>query len=353
MNYPQIICLALACFYFFILPAAIFGKNGRQSESANENAADGEKSIGKTNIKTKTLGGMQFWTDVLHFNDWRIQQNAMTKHYRLLSPKGTRYGWGNYAHCLEELEKIKHVQSLPLMDGKAIILVHGLGRSRESMEPLARYFREHSDYRIINVSYASTRGSLAEHANELQRILENLEGIEEINFVGHSLGNLVIRRCLQEMLDPETGKPQDPRIRRMVMLGPPNNGAQLAERFLKFGMFKLVLGRSAIELAHNWETLSENLAIPPFEFGIIAGNGGRLSNPLIEGESDLIVSTNEAKLPGAIDFRVINGMHTFLMQSSEAQKMTLSFLQNGYFSSRDAMQPIENVQAVEEPSTNE
>ena len=330
-----------------------FGQDAKQGDSAQVDAANGEESNGKVNIKTKTLGGMQFWTDVLHFREWRIQQHALTEHYRLLSPKGTRYAWGNYAHCLAELEKIKREQSLAPMDGRAIILLHGLGRSRESMEPLAEYFRENSEYRIINVSYASTRASLASHADALQHILENLEGIEEIHFVGHSLGNLVIRRYVQDTLDPRTGKLQDRRIRRMVMLGPPNNGAQLAERFLKLGMVKLVLGKSAAELALDWEKLSEDLAIPPFEFGIIAGNSGKLNNPLIEGASDLFVSTEETKLPGAADFRVVEGTHTFLMQSPEAQKLTLSFLQNGYFTSREAMEPIVNRQAEHPESTSE
>ena len=37
------------------------------------------------NIRSKTLGGKQFWTDYLVQHAWRIQRNEVTNHYRLLS----------------------------------------------------------------------------------------------------------------------------------------------------------------------------------------------------------------------------------------------------------------------------
>ena len=51
-----------------------------------------------------------------------------------------------------------------------------------------------------------------------------LDGIAEINFVGHSMGNIVIRHYLGD----EAGKKPDGRLRRFVMLGPPNHEAYLA-----------------------------------------------------------------------------------------------------------------------------
>jgi pimeloyl-ACP methyl ester carboxylesterase len=292
------------------------------------------------NLKMKTFGGKQFWTDRIYFHDWRIQQHAYTDHCRLISPDEVRYAWGSMEHCQQELEKIKQEQQLEPLDGTAVIFLHGLGRSRNSLQPLVDYVSANSEFHCINLSYASTRDGLTNHAAALDQVLQNLEDIDEIHFVGHSLGNLVVRHYLHLTTDPQSGELKDKRIRRMVMLGPPNQGAQLAERFGKLTAFKFILGDSAVDLARNWEELNSQLDTPPFEFAIIAGDGGTFTNPLIDGENDLFVSTEEAKLKGAADFRVVNAAHTFIMQSPEVQQMMLNFLKEGYLADPDDMRPL-------------
>jgi hypothetical protein len=34
------------------------------------------------NVELPTWGGKQFWTDVLHFHQWRIQRNVFTARWR-------------------------------------------------------------------------------------------------------------------------------------------------------------------------------------------------------------------------------------------------------------------------------
>ncbi len=46
------------------------------------------------NLPAKTLGGTQFWSDVLVQRDWRIQRNAWTGHCRLLDGQNVRRAWG-------------------------------------------------------------------------------------------------------------------------------------------------------------------------------------------------------------------------------------------------------------------
>lgn len=38
----------------------------------------------------KTLGGKVFWTDIKNINEYRIQQNIISKHCRLLDPENKR-----------------------------------------------------------------------------------------------------------------------------------------------------------------------------------------------------------------------------------------------------------------------
>ena len=51
---------------------------------------------------------------------------------------------------------------------------------------------------VFDCAPGSTRRSLDDHARSLARVIEGLEGIDEIDFVCHSLGNLIVRRYLGE-----------------------------------------------------------------------------------------------------------------------------------------------------------
>jgi pimeloyl-ACP methyl ester carboxylesterase len=234
------------------------------------------------------------------------------------------------------LEQIKAEKNFVPMHGKAVLLLHGLFRTRESMAGMAEYLEQEGGYQVFRVSYASTRGNVDSHPVGLAQVIENMEGIEEINLVAHSLGNLVIRRYLAMHTDPLTAARPDPRIRRMVMLAPPNNGAELARITARTGLFSVTAGASGVQLVDGWEELRQNLATPEFEFGIIAGGAGKESgrNPLLTGDDDLVVTVEETKLPGAHDFLVLTRTHTFLMDDPQVRESTLRFLQQGWFVSQ-------------------
>lgn len=299
-------------------------------------------STGNPNAVMPTLGGKQFWTDELFFHDWHIQRNVSTGHYRLLSGANLRYAWGSFDECRAKLEVIKRKRQLPPMDGPAVIVLHGLFRSSSAMSKMCRYLRKEGGYTVFNVSYASTRGGVHDHARALASVIDNLEGIDKIHFVAHSLGNLVIRHYLADHKKSGQGVRSDARIKRMVMLGPPNQGARIAEALSKVGAFHFVAGASASQLAVGWDSLQEKLATPDFEFGILAGGRGTETgyNPLFGEDNDLVVSVESTRLAGASDFAVLPTSHTFMMDDEKVQQYTLRFLQHGCFDSARARQPI-------------
>ncbi|MEN6494416.1 MAG: alpha/beta fold hydrolase [Thermoguttaceae bacterium] len=276
-------------------------------------------------VPAPTLGGMQFWADELFFHDWRIQRNVVTGHCRLLDGSAFRHAWGTYEECLAALDEVKRRQNLPPMQGKAVVLLHGLGDSRLAMAGLAKYLKEQGGYQVFNVSYPSTRGCMADYARSLTNILQNLSGIEEINFVGHSMGNIVIRRYL--------GEQTDPRIKRFVMLGPPNRGSSFATALADNPVFTAVLGKPGQELGREWAWLEGRLATPSCEFGIIAGGLGNSHgfNPFLSGDDDGIVSVESTRLDGAKGFVMVPVLHGLLMHDRRVQAYTLRFLRNGKF----------------------
>ena len=296
---------------------------------------NGLPSTGNWNLPIKTLGGKQFWADQLFFHGWRIQKNSVSGHHRLLDDKDIRYAWGSFEQCQTKLDQIRRAQNLPPMQGKAVVVIHGLGRSRSSMIKMAAMLRQRGKYTVFNVSYPSTRYEVAEHAKSLARVIESLDGITEINFVCHSLGNLIVRHWLGDVRDEKTGRRGDQRIRRMVMLGPPNHQPKLAATAAQLDFTGQIGGKTLAQLAKNWHQLEPHLATPEFEFAILAGGKGNKDgyNPLIPGDDDLVVSVASTKLAGARDFRVLPVKHTFMMDDKNVHELTLQFLQKGWFES--------------------
>jgi pimeloyl-ACP methyl ester carboxylesterase len=330
-------------------------KNGSTPPQA---AASGAREL----VPVPTLGGVQFWGDELFFHKWRIQRNVVTGHCRLVDEHNLRHAFGPFDHCRAVLDQIKRDRKLPPMKGKAVIVLHGLGDPRSVMSSLCKYLEREGGLEVFNVSYPSTRRSIAEHAEALSGIVANLEGIEEIHFVGFSLGNIVIRRYLAATQAPSgatpsvvgwsrsvpadaaKGKRLDPRIKRFVMLGPPNHGAELATQLRGSGAAKLLLGKPLMGLGEQWPWEELRLGTPPCEFGIIAGGLGNEQgfNPLLPGDDDGIVTVASTRLAGAADFVLVPVFHTFLPRDAKVAEYTLCFLRHGYFVSPERRQPVKD-----------
>ncbi len=184
----------------------------------------------------------------------------------------------------------------------------------------------------------------------LAEVIDHLEGVEEINFVAHSMGNLVVRYYLGSEMAAQKGADKQQRAGRLVMLAPPNNGAELAKKFKDNPVFKLVFATGGQQFTKDWEQLQQKLVTPSCPFGIIAGGSvdGDGRNPLLKGDDDMVVTVQETRLPGARDFVVVPAMHTFIMDDATVEQYTLRFLQHGYFISEQRRQPITGEEPPEE-----
>lgn len=296
---------------------------------------------GNNAFPVPTMGGKQLWADELFFYRWRIQRNVLTGHCRLLDENNLRYGWGTFDQCKAKLEQIKRARAMPPMRGKVVVVLHGLFRSRTSMSKLCEHLGEQGGYTVLNVGYASTQREVGSHAKALERIVDNLDGVDEISFIGHSMGNVVIRHYLGDLAGhpPRTR----PRFCRFVMLAPPNQGSHLAAVFANNVLFKEIVGDAGQELGHQWPELERRLATPDFEFGIIAGgkNNAKGYNPLLAGDNDGTISIETTKLAGARDFVVVPVLHSFIMDNARVQQYVLRFLQRGYFTTAEQRHPLE------------
>jgi len=272
------------------------------------------------NWKLATLGGTQYWTDVRIEGGWHVQRNCYFGHFRLVDDSNVRQTWGSEEACNAELEKQILSGAVKPYSGKVVILLHGLLRTWKSMKPMADHLNQQG-YQTIFFRYASSRERVGEHAKYLRDVIDKLPPtVTEINFIGHSLGNIVVRHYVSDC----------------------NQAGDFES-----AAFKLIGGASGAELSLGWDVLSQNLATPEFEFGIIAGGYGddqaRLNNFLLPGTDDFTVSCWETMLPGADDFLVRHLVHSTMMRQTEVLEATTLFLQNGYFISAESKRPIESL----------
>ncbi|WP_182868470.1 esterase/lipase family protein [Rhodopirellula sp. JC639] len=278
------------------------------------------------NLPLPTTPYSQIWTDHLWRDGYRVQRNALTGHWRLVDADSYRRAWGSKQQCVDALN-----QKCP-KDAKAaakhhVVLLHGLMRTSGSMKALDKQLAENGQPGAIRFSYASTRGSIGDHAAALRELLEDLPHGDTFSFVGHSMGNIVVRHAIGDLQSDGDPKQILPRCKSMVMLGPPNQGATIAQRLAPTKVFGWVTGKGGMELGEKWKQLEPKLAVPPFPFHIIAGDVATpVANPLVEGEGDLIVSVEEAKLDGAKSFRTVPVLHSFLMDNADVIKTTIELL---------------------------
>lgn len=281
-------------------------------------------------VLNQTFGGRQFWGDVQFFHDWRIQQNVFTGHYRLLDGRDRRHASGSLEECRDKLAAIRKSKKLPAMKGRAVVLLHGIFRSSESLRWLGQQLG--NDHLTISMDYPSTQISIPEAAEYLHSVVENLEGIEQIDFVTHSMGGLVVRAYL--------AKHSDPRIRRMVMIAPPNHGAEMADLLKRNWVYRGLFGPAGRQLCKTG--LITELPTPEFEFAVIAGARGTPTgwNMLIPGDDDGTVTVESTRLPGAADFATAKSLHTFLVVEPAVVDMTRRFLDEGRLLADVDPQPI-------------
>lgn len=278
------------------------------------------------NLPLKTTPYSQIWTDHRWRKGFRVQQNALTGHWRLIDADNYRRAWGTKQQCLDALDD-KCPETTEVEPKHYVVMLHGLMRTCGCMKPLEARLGDAGLPDAIRFSYASTRAPIADHAAALRELIEHLPDDATFSFVGHSMGNIVVRHAIGDWQTDGDPKHVLPRCQSMVMLGPPNQGAMIAERLAPTKVFGWVTGKGGMELGALWNELEPKLAVPPFPFHIIAGDiSTPVANPLVDGEGDFIVSLEEAKLDGASSFTTVPVLHSFLMDNRSVMDKTIELL---------------------------
>ena len=280
-----------------------------------------------TKVLRRSADSLQ-WSDVCIRHDWRLQHRPGSDACRILDPRDEIVQEGPRQACLEALATLEKGGQIPAVSGPTVIVLHGLGEGRRSMRPLVEYLRKHVDATVLSFGYASTSAGIDDHGRSLDAVIEQLPAADGISFVGHSMGNLVVRRWMS------LARPNDlARVRRMVMLGPPNQGSELARMVAKISVLAALSNGAARELVLEWNRIAPDLAVPACPFGIVAGGKGddRGYSSFLAGDDDAVVRVEETRLPGAHDFVLLPVHHAAMMKHADVQQATAAFLKTGRF----------------------
>ena len=212
------------------------------------------------------------------------------------------------------------------------ILLHGLARTHHSMTTLGLAL-ENKGYTVVNISYPSREHSIEVLANDvIPRALTYCPKDLAINVVTHSMGAILLRQYLSSK--------SIPRLHRVVMLAPPNQGSEVVDKLGAYPGFHWLNGDAGMQLGTSVASLPNRLAGAHFNVGIIAGTRSIniFLSTLIPGQDDGKVSVERTKLVGMSDHIVMPVTHTFMMTNKAVIQQVVDYLKKGQFT-RDRTQP--------------
>jgi pimeloyl-ACP methyl ester carboxylesterase len=213
---------------------------------------------------------------------------------------------------------------VPVFDAGAltmrVMLIHGLGRTPLSLVGLARDLRRAGHQTELVAYFAALESYQKILARVRGRIKATADRGEPYAIVGHSLGGLLARVAL----DP--WPTASPLPRHLVLLGTPNTLPQLARRFHRLLLYRLVNGQCGQLLAQP--SFFASLPVPAVPTTVIAGTRSWLAplNLLGEAANDGIVAVSETRLVSGAAVIELPASHTFMMNNRQVRETVRSVL---------------------------
>jgi len=209
-----------------------------------------------------------------------------------------------------------------------VVLLHGFGRSAKSMLLLNSALTE-AGFDVHNLDYPSTNQApealvelLGEAINSCCR-----DSAQTVHFVGHSFGGLLLRDHL--------GRHRPKNLGRVVLLGTPNKGSELADGDLGVAAEETLLewaGPSARALNTRPDAYPASLPPPDYPVGVIAGiRGTHVSDRWLPTPNDGVVSVASARLDGMTDFVAVDVTHWDMRRDPVVAELVIDFLRHGEF----------------------
>jgi pimeloyl-ACP methyl ester carboxylesterase len=208
-----------------------------------------------------------------------------------------------------------------------VVLLHGIGRTHRWLKKVERALQQ-AGFATLNLDYASRKKPLdllaADIDGPITRFAAETRG--PLHFVGHSMGGLLARVYL--------AKRRPERLGRVVMLGTPNGGSEIADHLHDLALYRAYYGPAGQQLTTRLDSALSSLPPLDYDAGIIAGSRSIAPVAALFGmpkPNDTMVSVASTGLDGMTDHVVVRASHAGLPYHAEAIAQTIAFLREGRF----------------------
>jgi len=205
----------------------------------------------------------------------------------------------------------------------AAVFVHGLWLTGAESVLLRRRLAARHGFECHSFSYRTVGRAMSDVTAQLAAFVERIDA-DQVHFVGHSLGGLVLYRYFETTPCAQPG--------RVVFLGSPTVKSRTAERVGRLPLFSSLIGRMVHdELVWPQEPRAWRC---PRELGLVAG-----TRPLglgrffarFEEDCDGTIGVSETKLPGHTAHVTLPVSHMGMLASGAVAEQVGEFLANGQF----------------------
>lgn len=220
---------------------------------------------------------------------------------------------------------------------ETIVLLHGTGRTPRSLKPLEKRLQA-AGYPTLNLAYPWRSMDIPHLAAFVADTLAAnglCQDNNRLHFVTHSMGGLV---CAYMLGDLRARFPAGC-IGRVVMLGPPLQGSEVADVLGNWAAYRWLYGPAGQDLRTTSRLLDGTT--PDYPLGIIAGTVGwpYPTGLLIPGAHDGRVAVARTRWAGMSDHLELPVMHSLLPSDRRVQGQVLAFIATGAFNTHPQNSP--------------
>jgi pimeloyl-ACP methyl ester carboxylesterase len=211
-----------------------------------------------------------------------------------------------------------------------VVLLHGIAVGSWTLKKLERALRRRG-FATLNLDYASRKKPLEALADDIHQPIAEFAGHIDgpLHFVGHSMGGLLARLYV--------AKYRPARLGRVVLLGTPNGGSEIADLLQQSSIYRWFFGPAGLQLTTDPENALASLPALDYPVGIVAGNFSLYpisSLFILPRPNDGRVSVESSKLADMTDHITVRASHAGLTRHRAAIDQTISFLHGGRFGAR-------------------
>jgi triacylglycerol esterase/lipase EstA (alpha/beta hydrolase family) len=206
------------------------------------------------------------------------------------------------------------------------ILVHGFLQTKSDMRFLSDGLQS-AGFNTMVASLPTTICSVKTCATLLNAdISEKIREYGKVNFVGHSMGGLIIRKYIQEY-NPDN-------IGRCIFIATPHLGSEIADAASNIPFVNALM--KSLEDLKSSKTNKYLLNKERIEIGLIVGKHNNIIGELfLTGSGDCMVEITSALSEDAKEIRQLEYTHYRIHHSTKAVELVKTFILTGSFNGAD------------------